>query len=71
MSGGLTPCRQLRPSSRRHISASNSHVNNKKSTHESQTLKKLKSLYSAAAFKNSKITSCLTVLQRSCKEGTW
>ena len=27
MSGGLTPCRQLRPSSRReHVSASNSHV---------------------------------------------
>ena len=30
-----------------------------------------KSLYSAAAFKNSKITSGLTVLKRSCKEGTW
>ena len=27
MSGGLTPCRQLRPSSQReHVSASNSHV---------------------------------------------
>ena len=27
MSGGLTPCQQLRPSSRReHVSASNSHV---------------------------------------------
>ena len=27
MGGGLTPCRQLRPSSRReHVSASNSHV---------------------------------------------
>ena len=27
MSGGLIPCRQLRPSSRReHVSASNSHV---------------------------------------------
>ena len=27
MSGGLTPCRQLRPSSRReHVSASTSHV---------------------------------------------
>ena len=30
-----------------------------------------KSLYSAAAFKNSKITSGLTVLKKSCKEGTW
>ena len=29
-----------------------------------------KSLYSAAAFKNSKITSGLTVLKRSCREGT-
>ena len=29
-----------------------------------------KSLYSAAAFKNSKITSGLTVLKRSCKGGT-
>ena len=28
-------------------------------------------LYSAAAFKNSKITSGLTVLKRSCREGTW
>ena len=30
-----------------------------------------KSLYSAAAFKKSKITSGLTVLKRSCKVGTW
>ena len=67
MSGGLTPCWQLRPSSRReHVSASNSHVmgggkaEKKKKPH--------KSLYSAAAFKKSKITS---VLKRSCKEGTW
>ena len=30
-----------------------------------------KNLYSAAAFKKSKITSGLTVLKRSCKEGTW
>ena len=30
-----------------------------------------KSLYSAAAFKKSKITSGLTVLKRSCKDGTW
>ena len=74
MSGGLTPCRQLRPSSRReHVSASNSHVMGKMGkTHESQTLRTThKSLYSAAAFKNSKITSGLTVLKRSCKEGTW
>ena len=42
MSGGLTPCWQLRPSSRReHVSASNSHVigrgeKNKKTKQESQ-----------------------------------
>ena len=31
VSGGFTPCRQLRPSSRReHVSASNSHVMEKK-----------------------------------------
>ena len=49
MSGGLTLCQQLRPSSRReHVSASNSHVMGKRgggggelSTHESQTLRKL------------------------------
>ena len=43
MSGGLTPCRQLRPSSRRElVSASNNHVmEKKKKTHESQTLEKL------------------------------
>ena len=59
MSGGLTPCWQLRPSSQReHVSASNSHVMGKMGkTHESQTLRTHKSLYSAAAFKNSKITS--------------
>ena len=51
MSGGLTLCRQLRPSSRRElVSASNSHVLGKKmgggkpqgkKNHESQTLGKL------------------------------
>ena len=30
-----------------------------------------KSLYRAAAFKKSKLTSGLTVLKMSCKEGTW
>ena len=41
VSVGLTPCRQLRPSSRQeHVSASNSYVM-KKTTHESQTLEKL------------------------------
>ena len=30
-----------------------------------------KSLYSAAAFKKSQITSGLTVLKRTCKERTW
>ena len=40
-SGGLTPCRQLRPSSRReHVSTLNSHVNGG-GTHESQTLEKV------------------------------
>ena len=40
MGGGLTPCRQLRPSSRRElVSASNSHVMGG-GTHESQTLEK-------------------------------
>ena len=69
MSGGLTPCRQLRPSSRReHVSASNSHVMGG-TNHESQSHSE--KLYSAAAFKNSEITSGLTVLKRSCKEGTW
>ena len=42
-----------------------------KVTLKSNTRKTHKSLYSAAAFKNSKITSGLTVLKRSCKEGTW
>ena len=73
MSGGLTPCRQLRPSSRReHVSASNSHVMRKKKEKESQTFENThESLYSTAAFKKSKITSGLTVLNRFCKEGTW
>ena len=70
MSSGLTPCRQLRPSSRReHVRASNSQIGweknkNKKRTHSKyQTTHK--NLYSAAAFKNSKITSGLTPRRRA------
>ena len=63
MSGGLTLCRQLRPSSRReHVRASNystfklSNIQTiKKKQSNIQTTQK--SLYSAAAFKKSKITS--------------
>ena len=77
MSGGLTPSQQLRPSSwREHVKASDSQIIKikikkiKKRTHSNyQTTHKI--LYSTAAFKNSKITSGLTVLKRSCKEGTW
>ena len=67
MSGGLTPCRQLRPSSRReHVRASNSQIGlggkkQKKTRTHSIYQTTHKSLYSAAAFKNSKITSGLTV----------
>ena len=73
MSGGLTPCRQLGPSSRReHVNALNSEtLIIKKIQQQSNIQTTHKSLYSAAAFKNSKITSGLTVLKRSCKEGTW
>ena len=53
MSGGLTPCRQLRPSSRReHFSASNGHVmekknKEKKKKQESQIVEKLIKVYTA------------------------
>ena len=48
MSGGLTPCRQLRPSSRRElVRASNSHVMAGGGGHESQTLEKLIKVYIA------------------------
>ena len=69
MSGGLTPCRQLRPSSRReHVRASNSQMGwgngkwgKKKIKKNSNYQTTHKSLYSTAAFKNS---SGLTVLKR-------
>ena len=65
MSGGLTLCRQLRPSSRReHVIASKSYMEWGKKQKQKQTttseaeksnrsqVKSHKSLYSAAAFKN-------------------
>ena len=65
-------CRQLRPSSRRElVSGSNSHVMGEKKKKKDHYQTTHKSLYIAAAFNNSKITSGLTVLKRSCKEGTW
>ena len=69
MSGGLTLCRQLRPSSRReHVRASNystfklSNIQTIKQK-QSNIQTTHKSLYSAAALKKSKITSGLTVLK--------
>ena len=54
---GLTPCRYPRPSSRReHVNASSNH----KLLHK-PVKKPYKSLYSAAAFKKSKITSGLSL----------
>ena len=80
VSGGLMPCRQLEPFSRReYVNESNKNASfknqpfkNSQSFENSQTT--YKSLYSAAAFKKSKITSGLAVLKRSCieaKQGTW
>ena len=73
MSGGLTPCRQLRPSSwREHVRASNystfklSNIQTIKQK-QSNIQTTHKSLYSAAAFKKSKITSGLTVLKGPVK----
>ena len=81
MSGGLTPCRQLKPSSRQNMlelqtvkcdgGGGEQSINQSIIQKQSNIQTTHKSLYSAAAFKNSKITSGLTVIKRSCKEGTW
>ena len=82
MSGGLTPCRQLRISSRKNmlvlqtVKCDGGKKKKKKKQDQSIMRKQSnmqtthKSRYSAAAFKNSKISSGLMVLKRSCKEGT-
>ena len=77
MSGGLTPCRQLRPSSRQeHVRALNystfklSNIQTIKQK-QSNIQTTHKSLYSAAAFKKSKITSGLSVVKGMRKHIHW